>query len=129
QAKIVRDGWHILPEMIERSAQTIFETELGKVTVHGRIDRIDRHDNGQYRINEYKIGDSGKPTEETQRQGPRDNKTWSDLQLPLYHHMAGALSITGEIELGYVLLPKRIEGVSFAIAPWSRNDIDEAVGL
>lgn len=129
QANMVRDGWHILPEMIECSAQSIFETEHGKVTVHGRIDRIDRHESGRYRIIDYKTGDSGKTPEETHRQGPKDNKAWTDLQLPLYHHMASALNIVGDIELGYVLLPKRIEAVNFVPAPWSRMDIDEATGL
>ena len=127
QAQQVREGWSILPQHIECSTSTTFGEGAELVTVNGRIDRIDVHTTGRHRIIDYKTGDHGDTPEKTHRQGPKDLKTWKDLQLPLYHRLVKTLEITGEIELGYVLLPKKTEDVGFAQGEWDDDEIADGI--
>ncbi len=128
QAQQVQQGWRIVPELIECDAQAVFETEDGAVTVHGRIDRIDRHEQtGNHRIIDYKTGDAGDGPEKTHRKNGKEGRRWIDLQLPLYHHLAQSLNITGAIELGYVLLPKKLESIGFEAAEWSLGEIEDGI--
>ena len=53
---------------------------------------------------------------------------WDDLQLPLYHHLAGQHGITGAVQLAYMNLPKKPEQETLHIARWSAADLDDAIG-
>lgn len=128
QAQQVREGWRIVPQHIECSTSTTFGEGADLVTVNGRIDRIDLHTTGRHRIIDYKTSDSGETPEKTHRKGSKHSKTWTDLQLPLYHRLVKTLGIQGEIELGYLLLPKKLEDVGFANADWSEDEIADGIG-
>jgi hypothetical protein len=54
---------------------------------------------------------------------------WQDLQLPLYDHLVrhSTLGIRGDIELGYICLPKQVDSARFIPAKWSRVVLDHAI--
>ena len=52
---------------------------------------------------------------------------WVDLQLPLYAVLADALGVTGARTLGYVRLPKDLAEVGLAEAPWTAEELGEAL--
>jgi hypothetical protein len=128
QAGQAREGWRIVESWIECPVATEFDIDGTMVRVLGRIDRIDRHTRtGAYRIIDYKTGDTGLSPEQTHRRGKKGEKEWIDLQLPLYHRLAATLKIAGEIELGYVLLPKKLEDVGFVKADWIEEELEGAI--
>ena len=50
-----------------------------------------------------------------------------DLQLPLYRDLCTALDVTGNVQLGYMNLPKADDGVGPALADWGQDDLSAAV--
>jgi inactivated superfamily I helicase len=130
QAKWRSAGWRI--EHVERSIQPKSGGDMPpslivdgiEVWLHGRVDRIDCHeDNGQCVIFDYKSGDKGQKPGESHR---KKNGEWTDLQLPLYRHLARNLALPSEPRLGYINLPKDLAGVGPEFAEWSPNDFAEA---
>ncbi len=118
QALLRAEGW-----VIERS-EWKFELSVGALTVAGKIDRIDRHAvTGAVRVIDYKTSDKPvRPDEAHLRavragenrpewalwrdsEGGRE-RTWKDLQLPLYERVAAALFPGVEVTCGYFNLPK-----------------------
>ena len=81
------------------------------VALKGRIDRIDRHEDGRVAIWDYKTGDNAKTPAQAHRRGGR----WVDLQLPLYVLLAGELlAEEGKpAELGYVNLGRDVGAIAF----------------
>ncbi len=71
-----------------------FQLELEGFVLTGKIDRMDRHDDGSYEILDYK----------TNRKLPPRNKLAVDLQLPIYQYAAGQVwgVVPGQTDL---LLP------------------------
>ena len=130
QAKWRGSGWRI--EHVERSIRPeaggetppSLVVEGVQVWLHGRLDRIDFHDdNGECVIFDYKSGDKGQKPGESHR---KKNGEWIDLQLPLYRHLARHLALPSEPRLGYINLPKELAGVGAEFAEWSPNDFAEA---
>ena len=117
QARECAAGWRI--ERVEWS----FAFPLGRVTVRGKIDRIDRHCDGRVRVLDYKTSDSpSTPVEahlgplRTGEGAPPDwarvvvrgkERAWRDLQLPLYRRAVAAEFGTA-VECGYFNLPKAV---------------------
>ena len=66
-------------------------------TITGRIDRVDRHADGRYRVIDYKTADTPVSPETSHRRGKQ--KQWIDLQLPLYHQLLRGEGITQTPEL------------------------------
>lgn len=96
--------------------------------IRGKIDRIDRHDDGRVAILDYKTGDSGDSPRKTH--GCKDK--WKDLQLPLYRHLAAGINLPENPErtlLGYVTLPRRPTADYFLVAEWSPEDFADADAL
>ncbi|HEX2862018.1 MAG TPA: PD-(D/E)XK nuclease family protein [Lacunisphaera sp.] len=109
-------GWVV--EHVERK----FELGLGAVTVSGKIDRIERHENtGAVRVIDYKTSDKGvSPLAAHVRSARRDETApewarlevagkelvWTDLQLPLY--LEALRDEYGEATAGYFNLPKAV---------------------
>lgn len=125
QAEWAAQGWRIVNTEVDIAGeQAPFEVDGTPMYLHGRIDRIDRHDgDGQYVIFDYKTSDSGQHPNATHRK--KDG--WVDLQLPLYCHLAKAIDIRdADIRLGYILLPKDLAAVKDAIANWTPADLAEA---
>jgi hypothetical protein len=82
-----------------------------------------------WQILDYKTSDTPtKPANAHRRQ----NGEWVDLQLPLYRHLAQSITVRngrtigGEVELGYVQLPKDVTETGIQIAKWSDDDLASA---
>lgn len=143
QAEVRNDGWRIKHaefnlELRNDNGEVEKETlltipEQDPMPVRGRIDRIDRHESdGRLRIIDYKTGDSGTTPFQTHhhRSGkklPEDALTWFDLQLPLYHHLAKQRGITGEVELAYIVLPRRDDDAGLKLAGWKEHHLEAAI--
>ncbi len=93
-------GWHIIS--VESGLSADSTDTLGKFPVRGRIDRLDEHRNGAYRVLDYKTREKSKsPAESHLRKVRPDTPEWQrveleekeyewvDLQLPLYAHFTG----------------------------------------
>ena len=117
-------GWQI--KNIEASPGdegVAFDVDGKPVYLRGRLDRVDVNDNGEIVIFDYKTSREAQRPEKTHQ--PRRGE-WSDLQLPLYRHLAADLGITGKTQLGYVALPEDTAKTVQLIANWSDADLAAA---
>ena len=134
QARWRQDGWRI--EHVETNRTLAATLRCGghdvtcagqPFTITGRIDRIDVHEKtGERLLLDYKTADSGKSPDQAHRAGPRDGKSWVDLQLPLYRQLARAMDIDRIVDVGYVLLPKSPETAGVSLAGWGETELAEA---
>lgn len=125
QAETRAEGWVIV------SVEKKFILEVGGLSVSGKIDRIDRHEQtGAIRVLDYKTSDKPAQPWETHLRAARRDETapefarffhaereqvWCDLQLSLYLR-ALAAEFPGEAECGYFNLPKA--STETGIARW-----------
>jgi ATP-dependent helicase/DNAse subunit B len=125
QAERRRLGWRIVHSEQSTDGNGVpFDLGDGRsVRLHGRIDRIDRHDTGaRWAIFDYKTGEAGRSPD---RQHRREGR-WVDLQLPLYRHIARAWGVEGNVELGYIILPSDTNQTQAEMAPWTDEDLRSA---
>jgi hypothetical protein len=124
QANWVQEGWRIAftesPAGLEGVPVSLPDGTT--INVVGRIDRIDRHADGRWYIFDYKTGDSSTKPEKAHR---RDGE-WIDLQLPLYRHIARSLGVGGDVQLGYLRLPRDTSDVGEESAAWTADDLASA---
>lgn len=126
QAAWAAQGWRIeyveTANEYEQGASLVVDGQPFLIT--GRIDRIDVHQvTGERAILDYKTSDAGRPPEDTHR----CRGEWTDLQLPLYRHLASAMGIKGPFnKLGYILLPKAISETAFVFAEWTPEELKSA---
>ena len=126
QAAERRDGWRILE--VEHIPGGDAGVAIAGMPVRGRVDRIDRHDDGRIRVLDYKTGDVAKAPQEMHLRGPREEdpewreaetggreKAWKDLQLPLYSLLLEDRFGPG-IEAGYFHLPRAVRDT--AVVTW-----------
>jgi ATP-dependent helicase/nuclease subunit B len=123
QAALVSEGWRIV------HTEYPLEFTLGGMAVKGRVDRIDRHEDGRWRVIDYKTSDEGKKPEDVHLATPgkragdfacltvgKKERRWADLQLPLYREgWRAAGQDVSNVELAYFNIPKaladtRVEG-------------------
>ncbi|HET6884365.1 MAG TPA: PD-(D/E)XK nuclease family protein [Pirellulales bacterium] len=126
QADWASQGWRIIKTEVEvEDGVAPFNVDGEPIFLRARIDRIDVHESdGRYIIFDYKTSEKGDGPNTTHR---RKNGEWIDLQLPLYRHLAGAVSISGDnVGLGYILLPKSLSAVKDELAPWEQTDLESA---
>jgi len=130
QARLVAEGWRVLH--VEgagregRLAQTI-DIDGQPFTLTGKIDRIDLHPELGYRVIDYKTSDNPKSPEQTHRAGPKGDKRWTDLQLPLYRDLCAALGVTGDrVALAYFNVPRKLSEAKVVEAAWDAAEIDAA---
>ena len=124
QARRASEGWQILA--VEKRLQCEIEVDGEPFTLKGMIDRIDIRDQSEIAIWDYKTSNLLPHNAHFKK-----NKGWINLQLPLYRYLARALPELAErdlnsAQLGYILLPKKIDKVSFATAAWDSNQLAQA---
>ncbi len=107
------------------------------VFLRARIDRIDHHpDRDEWAVFDYKTSEQGEGPEATHRKNR--GQDWCDLQLPLYQWLlprilnsAGVLvapdASPDRIRVGYILLPRDLDQVGEAMAPWVESDFADAL--
>ncbi len=124
-----RLSWFARVQAVERASgwriaevETKFELEIDGVKVVGRVDRIERHDDGRRRVLDYKTGTTAGAVESSHRTGviastrfpahlenvPQilcagsDGKTkrWKNLQVALYSAALGDVDELGYFQLG-----------------------------
>ena len=128
QARRVADGWRIA--FAEQKVECVFPRTNMKIV--GKMDRIDVHqETNDWAVFDYKTGDAGKTPEAAHRTNRRTE--WIDLQLPIYRHLARTLAadpasprFSGQLRLGYVILPSDTKSVSFEEAQWTDADLTDA---
>ncbi len=122
QAKRALDGWEII--FTEKASEvTLALGDERTVQIHGKIDRIDRHRGDQtWAILDYKTAE--------QRRAPSEvhfsKGQWVDLQLPLYRLLAEPHGVTGDIQLGYISIPRDNDRLECLLADWSEEELREA---
>jgi RecB family exonuclease len=124
QAGTVADGWTIThAEWSPPQGWAAFDIDGSPIQLSGRIDRIDRHHDGRLRLIDYKTSERPDTPQRTHR--TRDG-AWTDLQLPLYRHLARELGTDDHAQLGYLVLPNDPQLVRFANADWDQADLADA---
>lgn len=134
QAAQVAQGWRIVPDLVESDWRM---TITHRTTLVGRIDRVDRMEDGSaWRLLDYKTGDQPPDPEKDHRQGPRSAKQWVNFQLPMYVHMLrNATGATGanmpqpsaELQTGYIALSKVMDQPMLHLGPWGDAELAEAL--
>lgn len=126
QAQRVAEGWITKHSEVEVKLKVgdLLAGQPLPISLLGRIDRIDHHPvSGAWAIWDYKTSDGGtKPVQNHLN----SNSGWIDLQLPLYRHLARALGIESEPEVGYILLPKSSKEIGFCTARFTDEQLTEA---
>ena len=129
QAERAQNGWRIVSA--EEKVVHGFEVDGEDFTIKGTIDRVDVHESsGQVEVWDYKSSDQG--DDPTRAHLSRDG--WKDLQLPLYRHLVTEIESLNKfdlqnVDLGYVLLPKKLDDVRFAKLNASLEDFVRADDL
>ena len=139
QHKLANDGWHI--EHVElhftdrkvddsispRPIPPLIREAAPEIVVTGKIDRVDRHSDGRRRAFDYKTGNNGSVTAEGAHREVKDGDIvqWFDLQLPLYRQRL-LEDGTGEVEVGYILLPQHLKKTRIDLLSWKSDDFASA---
>lgn len=124
QAGWARDGWRIQFTEAKPGEEgvPIKLPDGQQLHVAGRIDRIDRHADGRWVIFDYKTGEAGDGPDKVHRKSGE----WIDLQLPLYRRLAEALGVRGDVQLGYLRLPRDTNNVGDDLAKWTAEELAAA---
>ncbi|HRP62406.1 MAG TPA: PD-(D/E)XK nuclease family protein [Phycisphaerales bacterium] len=133
QAQLIAEGWriHHCEYVLPERASLLFpneEADQPPMRITGCIDRIDRHETSKtWRIIDYKTGDSPSTPFKAHHGSTKPKDEWIDLQLPLYRYLAAQTQLEGEIEVGYITLPKDADKVDFLRADWSEELFASAI--
>lgn len=125
QAKFRKLGWQIVST--EEHLFHDFDVDGQPFVINGKIDRVDQHERtGQVAVWDYKSSDKGDGPEIVHY--AQRKKEWKDLQLPLYRHLVKEVSAVAgadfsDVVMGYILLPKKLDGVGFHQADWSSEQL------
>ncbi len=128
QALLTREGWRIERDLVEARFERSLDVDGERFTIHGKIDRVDRHPERGYRILDYKTSESGKAPELCYDAKVERGFRWNDLQLPLYRFIAEARQVAGPVELGYFNLPADAEDArgGVCLASWEVEALAQA---
>lgn len=133
QADWARQGWRIahVEKVVTMPATAIPTVKNSPFDLIGRIDRIDYNAaTDEWIIFDYKSSDTAKSPSEAhgvpaKLDEPQDIP-WSDLQLPVYRHLArhvgdARLGAAKAVRLGYIHLPKDPNKVKEQLADWTED--------
>lgn len=128
QAEQVRQGWRIahVEWSPPASSPVRFGRDRHSIVLKGRIDRIDRHESGRFRVIDFKTFAEAVPPERTHHVGRADSRVWRDLQLPLYRHLAASVIGREAVEFAYFALPAKLDQTKLLVAQWTPADLADA---
>lgn len=112
----MRDGWKI--KEVEYSVSSYI---IAGMPIHGRIDRIDQHDEKGFLLLDYKTSTKAKTPEKVHLA----KGMWRDLQLPLYRDMMCQENAYGPDHIyttGYCVLPAAPQETGILCAQWQDDD-------
>ncbi|MSR64081.1 MAG: PD-(D/E)XK nuclease family protein [Planctomycetes bacterium] len=124
QAERAAEGWRIHAVEWKPPTPVVLDVDGEPLELSGKIDRIDRHPDGRWAILDYKTGDRRRAPREAHK---KKDGSWSDLQLPLYRHLARALELAGEPALGYVWIAKEEAETGFVCEPFAPAELADAL--
>jgi hypothetical protein len=134
QAQRRTDGWIIAES--ERRYEDDYRLDVPgqpDMPIKGRIDRIDRHEKtNRVCIIDYKTSGQGHSPHythhgrETLPDDPAD-LAWQDLQLPLYWYLWRQDVADDDVELAYLVLPRRVEEIRVRPGAWSEAQLQAGV--
>ncbi|MHC5113236.1 MAG: PD-(D/E)XK nuclease family protein [Planctomycetota bacterium] len=127
QAAHRAEGWEVREAeyMLPGSARLELGNGEAPIRITGKIDRIDHRD-GEWLIIDYKTGDNAAKPDEAHR---AKDGTWTDLQLPLYGHLAPEHGFAGPTTLAYFSLPREPANTALHDASWTDEEREEAVEI
>lgn len=112
QAARYRAGWRVREVEWSPEGRCVpFEVDGSALELSGKIDRIDENvETGAVALIDYKTGETTKgPLREHRKQ----DGTWTDLQLPLYVHLAADVLGGRTPSVGYALLGREPKDIEF----------------
>jgi ATP-dependent helicase/nuclease subunit B len=130
QAMQRAEGWEIIESERYVREVSLDIPDAEPMPLRAKIDRIDSRGRGtdrEFRIIDYKTGESAKTPFEIHHGVKKYNEEWLDLQLPLYRYIAERLDYKGAIEVGYVLLPRSPDKIAFAAAEWTQEQYEAGI--
>ena len=100
----------------------------GGLYLTGKIDRVDVHETHGYQALDYKSGRKATGADGAHRKGRGKDKTWRDLQLPLYRVLLRGTGIEVPAGgLGYILVPPDASQCRIDIAAnWTETMLEDA---
>lgn len=130
QAERRCDGWHVdrVEWPLPSTALLAIDGEQS-IRVTGRIDRVDRHDDGRVMLLDYKTADTSRSPRQAHRGVSRRGVVapWIDLQLPLYAHLWQLVQGGSMPETGYVALPRDPADVEVRPFDLDNDELDDAI--
>lgn len=129
QVERAADGWRIdrCEFEVERQHARL-EVDGEDIELRGRIDRLDRHRDGQLAVIDYKVRDSATGDHLDPRKAHLNKHGWKDLQLPLYDMLIrrdAKLEATASVESAFLNLTP--EGCSYREVIWSPEEREGAL--
>ena len=119
QAKHRKKGWKIVG--IEEKEEIKFSDGDDPFIVAGKIDRIDKHEDGRVLVLDYKTG----TTSAEKAHGTKDE--WKDLQLPIYRHLAKKMGYDfDKVRTGFILVGSKDTSVRFDFPRWDDAQLKAA---
>jgi hypothetical protein len=95
------------------------------LTIRGRIDRIDYHaETSRWAIFDYKSSETCNRPEKIHN--CNEAPYWKDLQLPLYRHLAKAITGTTKVDLGYINICNDLKTIGEYVAKWDNDQLESA---
>ncbi|MBL4808500.1 MAG: PD-(D/E)XK nuclease family protein [Phycisphaerales bacterium] len=123
QSQRRRDGWAIAYTewSPDKAAPPSILVDGDPMELRGKIDRIDRHEDGRLAIIDYKTGRIVDA-----RKAHQTKDAWTKLQLPLYRFLVRQLASDQEIVLGYAGLPANAGEDVWQFADWDQDELKSA---